>query len=255
MTSEDLATAAFDRHPGHDGPPRRSYLLCSAPRTGSTLLLGALWETGRLATPTEYFDPTATQRWLMHRWGVRDLAGYVRLLHRRRTDAAGLFAAKVHWFQLVELARGLGLEPAATVDRIAPSCRFVHVRRRDRDAQAVSWAIAEQTGRWGRRSGERDAVETVAYDAEHIADCRRRIDAAQAGWSALFAVLDVAPCDVVYEDLVADYAGTVARVADFLGVPLDPAQAPPPQLRRQADERSAAMLARWCWDREGDQIL
>ncbi|MBA2530271.1 MAG: sulfotransferase, partial [Euzebyales bacterium] len=136
----------------------------------------------------------------------------------------------------------------AALGAVFPHCRYVHVRRRDVDRQAVSWAVAEATGRWGDR-GEGDRPPEVAYDFKAIEDCRRRIVAGDACWRALFRAVDTVPLEVVYEDLVADYRATVAAVAAYLGVALRPSQVSPPRLRQQAGEGSERLVARYRSDR------
>jgi hypothetical protein len=43
---------------------------------------------------------------------------------------------------------------------------------------------------------------------------------------------------LTYEELAADYTGTVIRTLAFLGVTLRPEEVPPPEMVKQADSRS-----------------
>lgn len=246
----DLAAAVHDvEHPAGSSPVRRSYVLCSNARSGSTLLSEALHATGRLGTPIEYFDGTDAMAALVERWGCADLRCYVDCLHRRRTTRNGVLGAKIHWYQLQEIALMFGCEPLegrhgrerAALAVLFPRPQFVFVVRRDRDRQAVSWAIAEQTGLWTDLGNVGSAPE-VPYDYDTIDDCRRRIDLAEKGWIELFATWGAQPLTVTYEELADDYPGTVGRVAAFLGLQLDAAQLPAPRLRKQANERNEAMV-------------
>lgn len=254
----DLADASYDRTPAHDGPPVRTYVICSTPRSGSSLLSEALTllggvGAGGLGVPIEYFDPTATQRWLWRRWACQSPGSYVDQVRRRRTSADGVLGAKLHWFQLVGLAGSLGRSPAAALRMALDRPTIVYVCRRDRDAQAVSWMIAEQSGRWGRWRGhgagdlqQRGAGDAgVRYDATEIQRCRDRIASDEAGWEALFEAEGLDPLPVIYEEFVASYADTVAAVASHLGRPTGAHEIAPPRLRQQADERSQAFLARY----------
>ena len=54
---------AFDLPTPHS--PRRTYVIASTPRTGSTLLARALWDTGLVGAPKEYLNPMQ----------IRDLGG------------------------------------------------------------------------------------------------------------------------------------------------------------------------------------
>ena len=45
--------------------PERSYLVCATPRSGSTMVCKALWETGVAGRPEEYYEA------LLHSGGPR----------------------------------------------------------------------------------------------------------------------------------------------------------------------------------------
>ena len=233
------------------GRVRRSYVLCSTPRSGSTLLSEAIADVGGLGNPLEYFDPTDVMAQLVRRWRCSSIAAYVDALHRHGVGPEGVFGARLHWFHLGDLTATYhrGTVPDAglalgVVRRVCPESRFVHVTRRDRDRQAVSWSNALQTDCWTSREQGDDAPDPV-YDADLIDHCRRRIDAEDQWWRRLFARAGVRPLTVVYEDLTARYPEVVASVARWLGVDVAPADVVPPRLRRQADERSEEMVARY----------
>lgn len=306
----DAYDARYDRPAGF--PPvkvRRSLLLCSSPRSGSTLLADTLHQTGRLGCPTEYFDRTAAFAACYERWGATDMVSYVAALHRFRTTDDGLLSAKIHWFQLQWLSREL--EPGLTVDRgsetsggetsgetagygvgdgdgvgdgeddpdgrptgadraepsserpegtaveraaldfVFPGCRYVRVTRRDRDRQAVSWAVADQLNRWS--SDDPRSTKTIAdfvYDFDTVDRFRRRLDEDEARWDELLAAMGVDVLTVVYEDLLRSYPEAVAAVAAHAGVTLAPDEVPPPRLARQSNERSEQILALYRRDRE-----
>jgi trehalose 2-sulfotransferase len=244
----DLASGAHDRADadGLASRVRRSYLLCSMPRSGSSLLSEGLAALGRLGTPIEYFDGTGAFRWLWERWGCRDLDEYVTLLHHRRVSEDGVFGAKLHWFHVEELAGALGVDERAAVDRVFPRCRFVHVRRRDRVRQAVSWAVARQTGRWSDGAGVYPGTPPPpVYSFEAIDECRAALGESERRWRAFFEGVGASVLDVAYEDLVADHGGTVAAVSRYLGEPVEPSAVPPPRLRRQSDDRTEEMVERY----------
>ena len=73
----DLAGDRFDVGDGTRlQPPRAPYLVCSTPRSGSSLLCDALALTGRMGAPIEYFNPDH-RRALSERWGISpQLASY-----------------------------------------------------------------------------------------------------------------------------------------------------------------------------------
>ena len=257
----DIFDGRFDRPPDMPAiPVRRSLLLCSSPRSGSTLLTEALHRSGRVSCPTEYFDPTAAFADCYARWGVATMVEYVAALHRYRVNDDGLLSAKMHWYQLQwlcsELASSLSVRDGAygteraVLEFVFPHCRYVRVIRHDRDRQAVSWAIADQLNRWtyDDRRCTKASTEFV-YSFVAIDGFRHRLDEHEAHWDALLATVGAHVLTVAYEDLVRTYADTVAAVAAHIGVELPARDVPPPRLRRQADERSEEVLERYLRDR------
>jgi LPS sulfotransferase NodH len=162
----DLTEAAHD-YPAWHGPPRRTVLICTHPRSGSTLLGEALYFAGGLGCPLEYFH-SGFRPGLAARWRAPALVDYIRAAHRWRTDPDGTFAAKLFWPDLVQLAgerapgdhsaldtmppeavppatyRAIGAQLAA----IFPNPRFVYLERRDRVRLAISGMAALHSGRW-----------------------------------------------------------------------------------------------------------
>lgn len=224
---------------GEAGPtlPRCAYVLCSSPRSGSTLLSEALAAVGA-GVPIEYLDPTNAMAVCWRRWGCRDLGGYVRALHRHRTTPAGVFGLKAHWYHLAAVAgRDVTDEPlleraAAALTSIVPGAAAVRVQREDRRRQALSWLRAERTGRWFTVAGT--APPPVPDVPEAEVDARlRRLDEEEGWWTTLLARLGITPLVVTYEQICADREGVVAAVLDHVGCAAT-GPVPPPRLVRQS---------------------
>lgn len=254
--ADDLLTAAFDRKiPGPPERPQTSYLVCSTPRSGSTLLCEALRGTGALGTPAEYFNVEATVEPLRKRWGSVDGESFVRDLYRHRTTDQGVFGTKLHWQQVEEMGGILGLgEPdwgspgseRRMLERFFPGATYVHLSRRDQRRQAVSYWLADKTRQWSVHRGEEPApAQTPEYQRAEIDGWLDRIQADEARWIRFFDEAEIEPLRVVYEDFTEDYAATVVTVAARLGVELGLEQVPPPRLAKQGDARSEAILARY----------
>lgn len=217
---------------------RRSYLVCSLPRSGSSLLCELLGATGVAGAPTEFFHPDKMAA-LRERWGVATLDEYVRELLARKTSPNGVFGAKAHWGQY---------RPAfgeADPRTLFPDARLVLITRRDRLRQAVSWVRALQTRRWDEQ--DRPAVDRPpVFDYEDIATKLMRIDREEEAWEALFERYGIAPQRIVYEDFIDARDETVRAVLEALGMdaPSD-LHLPPPKLARQADELSQEWVERY----------
>lgn len=122
---------------------------------------------------------------------------------------------------------------------------WVRIRREDRLRQAVSLARAFETQQW--KAGQK-ALREAEYDPALIARCETMIGSQEAAWDDYFARRGIRPLCVTYEALAGDYQATLGRVLDHLGH--GDVAVPPPQLERQADERTEDWVSRYRRDRE-----
>jgi LPS sulfotransferase NodH len=259
----DLARAEHD-YPAWEGPPRRTILVCSHPRSGSTLLGEALTFAGGLGCPLEYFH-AGFRPGLQRRWGAPDISSLLAAVVRHRTDPSGTLAVKLFWRDLVDLAeaigpatlRGLRGAAPATIDAkmyralagflaaIFPKSTFVHLTRRDRVRQAVSGLAAIRTARWRDIPGlpVRDGFAAQAvYDFERIDQLVQLAQVCDAHWGKLFAANGLAPIQLTYEALASDYEAMVVDLLRGLGSIAIPA---PPRMRRQGDAGNEALVLRY----------
>jgi trehalose 2-sulfotransferase len=224
--------------------PHTSYLVCSIPRSGSSLLCELLAGTGLAGVPAEFFHPDKMAA-LQGRWGVNKLDDYLRELLARKTSPNGVFGTKAHWAQYQPL---FGESDPRTV---FPGLRVVFITRRDRLRQAVSWVRALQTLKWATAESPRVERPEV-FDHEQITQKLGRIDREEEVWESLFDRHGIEPHRVVYEDFIEAQEQTVRAVLELLGVdaPTD-LLLPPPVLDRQADERSDEWVERYLAEASG----
>ncbi len=123
--------------------------------------------------------------------------------------------------------------------------RFVHLRRRDVVAQAVSWAKALQTHFWHPGEAVEPGGQDPHYDEELIARLVARIEKYEVAWTLWFATHSVVPCEVAYEELAADPPRTAHKVLDYLGLQVPPDRQLVIGHRRQADRVNADWTARF----------
>src|SRR5262249_45263862 len=158
---------------------------------------------------------------------------------REGTSSNGVFGAKVHWFefaQLLAMLRGSAPEaPAlprhdrqrhrrladhALVSEYLPELRYVHLTRRDNVGRAISWHSALHTRQWWDLGRARDgaASRPPEYDGDAIEQLERQLRADEWQWVSFFADIGVTPIMVTYEDLTADYEGTLRSLATRLEI-------------------------------------
>ncbi len=224
------------RRPTHSGSLRRRFVIAHSPRVGSHLLCEHLAAFG--AEVEEFFEAPRIAA-AAARQGLADLGAYGRWVVAAH-GANGIFGVSGGVKTLAPLTL-LGELPA-----FAGDWRFVFLTRADFVAQAVSELIARRTGVFRHGATPRRAIARSDYDAVRL---KRLIDAAMtvnAAWEGAFEALGVTPLRLAYEDLAADPAGVVARVATYLGLaPIGVASGPAAGLRRQAGPLNAAWIARF----------
>jgi LPS sulfotransferase NodH len=251
----------------------KSYLVLATQRSGSTLLVESLRATGVAGNPEEFFQflpdtgmPPQPREWFA---GVED-ESILRLLdplHPGAPETAmptqwrdrirssgctpnGVWGGKLMWNQTPLLTQraaqlpdrtGPGLR-AAICDVIGSEPVYIHVHRPDVVSQAVSFWRAAQTQAWqGHVDPERDSQ--ACYHAGAIAHVVENLRCQENSWRAWLEQENIAHLDIAYPVLWRNLTDIVAAVLEALGQ--DPGLAPPPILKRQADQRSDEWVERY----------
>jgi LPS sulfotransferase NodH len=227
-------------------------LLCGTPRTGSTLLCSLLASTGVAGRPESYFREPDEAEWAarfrvpIDSNGAFNYRQFVNGAVRAGSTANGIFGARVMWGTLSRVVEGSRRSPRQSDLEVLREpfgpMLFVHLQRRDRVAQAVSWARAEQTGYW--QQGDVASVDPH-FDATHIEVLTRTIADHNAAWTAWFAQENVRPHVVTYEDLVANPRATVRGILEHLAVEPPSGWEPASQHVPQADEVNQQWVRRY----------
>ena len=245
-------------------PPRLdSYLICATPRTGSTLLCGLLSSSGVAGRPASYFNRRGLHRYADD-WRIpRPRDGriderYVRAALAAGRTSNGVFGGRIMAETLPELIDDLGAaDPQAATDLELLSTYFgrlgfVHLRRRDVVAQAVSWAKSLQTHFWHPGEAVEPGGTEPHYDADLIGRLVGTIQKFEADWTSWFSDHSIVPHEVSYEELAADPLGTAREVLDHLGLGVPSERHLVVGHRRQADGVNADWVAKFRAERPGE---
>jgi LPS sulfotransferase NodH len=242
--------------------PSLTYLICCAERTGSTLLGNALIGTGIAGRPRSYFNRAAHYNPRMQRilGNAKDDDSYLDKVIVAATTPNGVFGAKVHWQHFLNLIAKTerspqvhaAAVPASVSDHLRvhfPNLRYIWLVRRNAVARAISHYRVKKTNRWQLDSrwitNDTGGEGEPGFDFDEIEAFVRVGEVEDAHWRKFFEEHDIAPLELIYEELVQDLEGTVRQVLGFLGIPAENVKVPPPTLRRQADHRSQEWEARY----------
>lgn len=216
----------------------KSYILCSTPRTGSTLLCDLLIATKRCGAPDSFFmrgmDPQWLTQWGMPTEGDRDDPGYCAAMLTGAVAAGkggtDIFGLRLMWETLPDLTAMIdNVYPGHRTDRGKLAAAFgdvlyIHLKRENKLAQAVSMVKAEQSGLWHVAPDGRE-IERLAppsdpiYDYDRIAKKLAELNAFDAAWADWFTAQEITPLAIGYETLSRNPADSAARICDALGVP------------------------------------
>ncbi len=237
-------------------PFTRSYVVCSTPRSGSTLLCELLKGTGVAGRPEEYFEAKAQTGMPPHPGdyliglprtgagirddatpseappysdlrGISDYREHLRRTFELGTTDNGVFATKLMFRQVIELEELAGqleeyhgLRGTQLLGTLLGDPVYVWMRRRDKVRQAISLWRALQTRAWrSAHAGERHSQPDLHYSYEGIDHLVHGLTADDRGWERFFAVAGITPLSIIYEDDVEhDRDATIRRVLEAIGV-------------------------------------
>lgn len=196
-----------------------SYIICTTPRSGSTLLCDLLSGTGIAGHPGSYFRRQSIPDWARQFNLDVNAPGfdraYLEVAKQMGIADKGMFGLRMMWGTLPELVERLdNLFPnlASDTDRLQAafgSIRYIHLSRADKVAQAVSRVKAEQSGLWHKfadgsvREQLTDYRESV-YDPVLINTYMVEATADDQAWNDWFKKHNLAPYCLTYEQLAEE---------------------------------------------------
>lgn len=241
--------------------PYTGYILCTSPRSGSTLLCTMLEATGIAGAPESLFYLPDLEDW-RERLGVPLVAGERNLLAaliaaalQQGRAGSDIFALRQQRHSFAFLCAKLAVlypgEPTdlARLQRAFGNVLFIHLTREDKVAQAVSYLKAEQTGLWhvapDGSDFERTGEGEPDYDGDRIRAKVETLTAYDSDWTAWFAQQGIEPLRLTYDELSADPVATLRGILDRLGLDPQAADGIEPGVRKMADARSQDWIARF----------
>lgn len=200
----------------HDFPfvdiPEKILVIASTGRSGSHMLGHSLYKTRKFGFPLEYANPANLRKW-KERFSLSDFNSVMHEIQRRRCSENGVFGIKIHYGHLWQWG---GYEK---MDDFFDGAYYVFLKRKNALSQAVSNAIAIQTGVW--IAGQKPVKKGMTYDFHQIHACLRKILFENSAWLYLLSSTQKEYLEVDFDELVADMSGSIQRIADFTGVNLD----------------------------------
>ena len=241
-----------------------SYVICTSPRSGSTLLCNLLAATGVAGHPDSHFHEPSIADWLGYYHLAPDpslperevLARIFRAVVSEGSRDTGMFGLRLqrHSFDFFTQKLAVlhaGLSSDAERFRVAfGRTLFIHLTRRDKAEQSVSYVKAQQSGLWhaapdGTEIERLSPPQEPVYDAREIRARFEEVTAYDRDWKAWFAAEKIDPFRITYESLAKDPIETLYQVLDRLGLDREAASGVTPGVAKLADKTSQAWAARF----------
>lgn len=230
-----------------DVTTQKTLIIASTVRSGSHMLGHVLHKSGQFGFPLEYANKQNLAQW-KHKLGEQSVNGVMQQLMRRRTSPNGVFGIKVHYSHLPVFGG------FSQLSQLFPDPHFVLLTRHDVMSQAVSLAMAKQTGSW---IADQQADITPEYRFDDIDNGMRRILFENSSWKYTLSATGAKYIDLNFDAVKCDTARVVKQIADFMQIKVDADKVPQaPVTRKQSNELNQQWIARFNQEfRANDELL
>ncbi len=248
----------------------KSYIICTSPRSGSTLLCGLLAATCKSGNPGSYFHAPSISSWLKTYNLSRDgyasdraaVSAAFEAAYKQGTGNTGLFGLRLQrdsFDFFIQQAGVLYPEADSDVDRIQAAfgaTLFIHLTRPNKLDQAISRVKATQTGLWhkaadGAELERLSAPKDPVYDQGQIAQHLAELIALDQAWVSWFAKENLKPLRISYDVLSADPECVLAQILDKLGLDSEIAYGISPPVAKLADATNQIWAERFLAESHG----
>jgi len=236
--------------------PAKSYLVLMSPRSGSTLLCAHLQHIG-YGNPIEAFHFNRDRIRRNYGWKIDFSNPYEYM--RKALDfqtVRHVFGMKFNWIEFEifkDVARqltdgsGIRLSDAEFVEVFFPGAVYLHLKRRNKIEQAISYHKGMQSGIWAipKDQGEdyKRYLMPAHYDRKHIEGCLDNLLAYDLAWERYLNQNRLKHIVIWYEELSDRYTQVMKDVHQFLEI--DHTEIPAPPLKKLADTQSQLWFERF----------
>lgn len=226
---------------------KKAYIICATDRSGSTLLCDLLSRTGLAGNRVgEYLNSAEDEEVPSCPAGHEAYLEQVRQAIQSHASDNGVSGVKMSWWTLRDVIERLrGKDRTEPVDDIEvlqsafPDVAFIHISRRDKVRQAISFDRAHSCGEWGRTTlttSKKPPGSRYRLSPWRVERFVQRVAEEEDLWDSFFEKSGITVHRVEYERMVADRDTAIRDCLRFLGVSVaDDFKAPLPGQIKQSD--------------------
>jgi len=223
----------------HDADAFQSYVICTSPRSGSTLLCKLLSATGQAGQSDSHFHSPSITDWIRY-YGLSEntyanehelIKAIFRAAIDRGTNNTGIFGLRLQIKSLDYFLEKLQIhsqEPYLDTDfkrikAVFGRTLFIHLTRQNKLDQAISLELAIQTGLWHRGPDGQEIERTSLtckpiYKPDAIEKHINDFTQAENKWNLWFDAQGLEPMRLSYDDLSKNPLQELVRIVKRLGV-------------------------------------
>ncbi|MEP3427309.1 MAG: Stf0 family sulfotransferase [Roseibium sp.] len=245
-------------------PKFESYVICTSPRSGSTLLIKLLAATGVAGNPSSLFHSPTLDGWLNHfdlKPGTsspeRDvLAMIFRAALKEGSRDTGMFGLRLQRHSFDFFVEKLAVihpdipNDRARIETTFGRTLFIHLTRQDKVAQAVSYMKAEQSGLWhvapdGKELERIGSPNKPSYNGANLKANYDQFTVYDRDWNTWFESQSIQPFRITYDSLSSDPNGILGDVLEKLGLDTGAAEGIVPGTAKLSDANSQEWSTRF----------
>jgi len=246
----------------------KSYVICTSPRCGSTLVCKLLAATGGCGNPDSHFHNPSMSSWLQtyglsrtnYKSDYEALKAVFDSARKRGAGDTGVFGLRLQKRSFDYFMQKAGIlypDRKSDVDRIEAafgSTLFIHLSRTNKLDQAISYVKATQTGLWhidadGTELERLSAPKEPFYDGDEIERQLSELSELDEAWNSWFERENLQPVRITYEELSGDPLGVLAKILEELGVDQEMADGISPPVAKLADATNRKWAERFLAER------
>lgn len=227
--------------------PKKSYIVCSMPRSGSSLLCAWLYKSKVAGYPEEYINRNREYGHFLNISNSKKIPSceeYVRLVVSNRTKN-GVFGTKLHWFQFNHIVNILNKKSPQSwsddldlINHYFDNPQFIYISRQDKIRQAISYYKAFETREWAITQEQPKTKLDIEYDGEKIDQLLFLLLEHEKAWESFFERKRIIPYRISYEEFVPNQVENVKIILDFLDIDYTNVEFAEPIMKKQADRTS-----------------
>lgn len=214
-----------------------SYIICTSPRSGSTLLCSLLKNVGIAGRPDSHFHEPSLISWLdayrlrEHEFETRldALKTVFTLTLEHGKGTSEIFALRLQRHSFAFFAEQLAVlypsidDDKSRIEAAFGRTLFVYLTRENKLDQAISYVKAQQTGLWhmapdGTELERLAEPQELRYDGAAISAQIDEFIQMETDWEGWFANEQIKPLRVTYDELSSAPYATLARVLHAIGL-------------------------------------